>query len=218
MDLIEGDSEESAKRFRRYLNYQSICTGEAVEAIKEDHRKASRQREVATRLSEAWNKLVEEEDENLLDVVAVKVENLCRHRPTDEQVLDFLKSLDKSGPREILLSPTGKRTPTSEQKVKSPRTRLVVTMPNGERVDHNSAAATFVEVIEKLGIERVKDLGLRAGKIPLISTSQDKRYRNKCGPYYIMTNSITKQKKIELERIASTLRIRLKVEIVCKKA
>ena len=95
LDLIERNSEESATRLNRYLHYQSIRTGEAVEAIKADYEKVVQQRQVATRLPEAWIKLVEEADEFLLDVVAEKVESLCGYKPTNEQVLDFLKSLER---------------------------------------------------------------------------------------------------------------------------
>ena len=55
LDLIERDSEESAKRLTRYLHYQSIRTGEAVKAIEEDYRNVSTQRQIkassASRLS-----------------------------------------------------------------------------------------------------------------------------------------------------------------------
>jgi predicted type IV restriction endonuclease len=94
-DLTAGDSEENAEKLNRYLNYESIRTGEAVEAIKKDYEKVVQQRQVATRLPEAWIKLVEEADEFLLDVVAEKVESLCGYKPTNEQVLDFLKSLER---------------------------------------------------------------------------------------------------------------------------
>ena len=59
MDLTEDDSEKNAERLNRYLNYESIRTGEAAKAIEEDYRNISRQRQVATRLPEAWSKLVE---------------------------------------------------------------------------------------------------------------------------------------------------------------
>ena len=56
MDLTETDSEKSAERLNRYLNYKAICSGEAAKAIEEDYRNVSRQRQVATRLPEAWSK------------------------------------------------------------------------------------------------------------------------------------------------------------------
>ena len=95
LDVIQDDSEENAERLNRYLNYESIRTDEAIEAIRNDYEVIRQERQVATRLPEAWDKLVEEADEFLLDVVAEKVESLCGYRPTDKQVLDFLKSLER---------------------------------------------------------------------------------------------------------------------------
>lgn len=94
LDLITGESAENAEILNRYLNYESIRTGKGVETIKKDYEKIVQQRQVATRLPEAWSKLVEEADELLLEVVAEKVESMCEHKPTDEQVLSFLKKLD----------------------------------------------------------------------------------------------------------------------------
>jgi len=100
LDLLEGDSEKSATHLNRYLNYEKIRTREAVRAIEEDYGKVSRQRQAAARLPEAWGKLVEEADEFLLHAVAEKTESLCGHRPTDEQVLDFLDRLKRIESRE----------------------------------------------------------------------------------------------------------------------
>lgn len=205
LDLIARDSEESAKRLNRYLNYQSVRTGDAVRAIEEDYRDVSRQRQVATRLPEAWGKLVEEADEFLLDVVAEKVESLCRYRPTAEQVLDFLKSLKS----EIEL---GKGAGSL---IRNPG--LFVTMPDGKTVNHSTSADTFAEVIEKLGIERVRNLKRKVGRLSLISTSKDPILsQRQSGQYYIMTNTNTKRKKALLEEIATDLRELLKVEIINK--
>ena len=200
-DLTAGDSEENAEKLNRYLNYESIRTGEAVEAIKKDYEKVVQQRQVATRLPEAWSKLVEEADEFLLLAVAEKTESLCGYRPTDEQVLSFLKGLkkvDKPPP------PPSNRNPG-----------LFVTMPNREIVNHSVSATTFAEVIEKLGIERVRDLKHKVGRLPLISTSKDPILgQRKSRRYYIMTNTSTKKKKALLEKIAAGLGELIKVEIV----
>lgn len=177
-DLITGDSEKNAERLNRYLNYESIRTGEAVEAIKEDYEKVVQQRHVATRLPEAWDKLVEEADEFLLDVVAEKVESLCRYRPTAEQVLDFLKNLKSE------IEPGNGGDPLTRNP------GLFVTMPNGETINHSTSADTFAEVIEKLEIERVRNLKRKVGRLSLISTSKDPILgQRRSGPYYIMTNT-----------------------------
>ena len=93
LNLIAGDSEESAARLERYLNYESIRTGEAIHAIAHDYQSVAREREIEMSLPEAWTKLVQEADEFLLEVVAEKTESLCGYKPTGEQVLDFLNCL-----------------------------------------------------------------------------------------------------------------------------
>ena len=210
LDLIAGDSGENAQRLNRYLNYESIRTDEAIEAIKKDYETVIQQRQVATRLPEAWRKLVEEADEFLLHAVGEKTENLCGYRPTDEQVLDFLKSLKQ----EIKPPPP----PNGGRKRRGrARKRLVVTMPNGEKIDHKVAATTFAEVIEELGIERVRSLERIVSGISLISTSKHSIYdQRQSGRYYIMTNTDTETKGKLLEEIAAGLGEPLKVEIVDK--
>ena len=204
LDLIERDSEESAERLNRYLNYDSIRTEEAVEAIKEDYEKVLQQRQVAKRLPEAWSKLVEEADEFLLHAVAEKTESLSGYRPTDEQVLGFLKSLKTE---------TEPDNGNGGNSTWNPG--LLVTMPNGEKVNHKVSATTFAEVIEKLGIEQVKSLGCKLNATPLISTSNHPLYdQRKSGRYYIMTHSDTNTKKRLLEKIAADLPKPLKVEII----
>lgn len=211
-DFITDDSGENAERVNKYLNYESICTGEAVETIKKDYEKFVQQRQVATRLPEAWSKLVEEADEFLLHAVAEKTESLCGYRPTDEQVLDFLRSLERK-----IGADNGNGPPPPPPKNKNKG--LLVTMPDGEQINHKVSATTFAEVIKKLGIEKVKNLRpeLKLNATPLISTFDHPTYdQRKSGQYYIMTHSDTKTKKRFLERIASDLNIQLKVEIVNK--
>ena len=211
LDLIERDNEESSGRLNRYLNYESIRTSEAIQVIADDYRKVSEQRQIETSLPEAWSELVKEADEFLLEVVAEKTESLCGYRPTGEQVLDFLKTLERveSHPREVIPTPIQKKPPTPTGR--KPPTRLVVTMPNGERITHHKAIETFAEVIVKLGIDRVRSVDP-----DLISTSKSPKHQYQVGQYYTKHLTSTAAKKQMLERIASLLGVRLRVEIVSK--
>ena len=211
LDLTETENEESLKRLNRYLNYELIRTGESIRAIEDDYRIVSKQRHIEISLPEAWSKLVEEADEFLLDVMAEKTESLCGYKPTGEQVLAFLKDLDREGPhsREVPAPPIDKKA----------LRQLVVTMPNGEKIAHRVGADTFVEVIEKLGIEKVKDLGDKVRRSPLILTSKSDKpnlSQRKSGRYYIITHGTAGTKKKILEKIASELGVRLQIEIVSK--
>ena len=235
LNLSEGDNEESTTRLNRYLNYESIRAGEAVEAIKADYEKVVQQRQVATRLPEAWGKLLEEADELLLEVVAEKTENLCGYKPTDEQVLGFLKSLERkigsdrkaSSPLSVQQDPTSpistaeKTTwvPVQHQKARASPRRFIVIMPDNVRIEGPTGQETFAEallkLIEMLGEEQVIRADERASCIsttPLRPGVQPRVY----GRYFISTNHGTSAKKRLLERLASRLGVQLQVEIVDK--
>ena len=83
---------------------------------------------------------------------------------------------------------------------------------NGEKIAHRNAKDTSIEVIERLGIERVNDLG-----IANISTSNPKKVDStKIGQYFVDTHNSTERKKDILEKIASEFGVSLLVEIVKK--
>ncbi|MDE0186576.1 MAG: hypothetical protein OXP71_14150 [Candidatus Poribacteria bacterium] len=206
VDLTEVDHVESTARLSRYLNYQSICTGEAIKAIEDDYRAVSKQRQTEASLPEAWIRLVQEEDEILLDVVAEKTESLCGNKPSGEQVLKYLNSLvhAESRPKEIPLPPIRKKIP-SPRVISS--SRFVVTMSDGERIDHPVAADTFVETIEKLGLEQVEKVNPK-----LLSTSNTYRKFRQRGRYYINIDFTNDKKKTILDNLSNTLGARLLVE------
>ena len=81
-------------------------------------------------------------------------------------------------------------------KGKKPPTHLIVTMPNEELIARDDAIDTFVEVIEKLGVDRVRSV------FPELNMNAP-------------TN--TETKKRILERVAGKLKEPLEVKIVPKK-
>ena len=100
-------------------------------------------------------------------------------------------------------------TPSAPQKLR-------VTMPDGEVIDHQSAQATFFEVIEKLGPERVIEVDVKGVIISTDpSTFNHERFKQ-YGNYYISINHGTPQKMDYLEKFAHQLGIQLRIEIVEK--
>ena len=92
LNIIERDLEECVSRLSRYLKFESIVSGDAIEAARNDYRDVSRNREVKNTLPKAWTQLVQEDDEILLELVADKVENLCGYKPNPDSVALFLKT------------------------------------------------------------------------------------------------------------------------------
>ena len=229
-DLTAGDSEENAEKLNGYLNYESIRTGEAVEAIKKDYEKVVQQRQVATRLPEAWSKLVEEADEFLLLAVAEKTESLCGYRPTDEQVLNFLKNLESKAESAVerslfqsnpLVVPSSIRSKPPQtlgqpQRTKSRQTHLRVTMPDGDVIEHPKATDTWLQTILTLGLDRVIEVDSNAQIISTSPNFRRGRPEQQHGQYYIAKDYSTKDKKRLLDKIAERLGVQLKVEIIDK--
>ena len=99
LDLSDTDNDKNAYQLQRYLSYAAIHNGEAVEAIADDYKKLVSQREVSRHLPRTWQKLVDVADELLIDVLAEATEDACGHKPSKQQVLDFLKSLESTQER-----------------------------------------------------------------------------------------------------------------------
>jgi hypothetical protein len=91
LDIVERDISESAARLTRYLEYAEICSGRAINAAREDYKNVSRNRQILATLPEAWSKLVEEEDDLLLELLADKTESLCGYKPDVDGVARFLR-------------------------------------------------------------------------------------------------------------------------------
>ena len=212
MDLIEEAGESAGERLTRYLCYESVQSGEAIEAIKEDHKKGASRREAGKNLPKAWKNLIEKESENLFLALSEETKDLCEHEPTIEQIKDFLKSLKPPPPPPP--PPNGDKNGSKKNGGKKPPTRLAVTMPDGSRIYQRFASETFADVIDRIGIEQIKSLNKRLSGHTLISTSVPSTGYTERGEYYIATRSNTATKKQIIEEIAAELGIAIQVEIV----
>lgn len=98
--------------------------------------------------------------------------------------------------------------------------KLVVTfLETGERLDHSNATITFVQAIRRMGVERVKALGLTVRGGPMISDQRrtDIPHIHEVDGFYVATTQdATAVKKKHLEDMARKLSIRIKAESVPK--
>lgn len=91
LDIVERDLSECVSRLSRYLQYDAIVSGTAIEAAREDYRNVSKDRQMKAALPRAWARLVADEDDLLLELVADQVENICGYKPDLDTVAKFLK-------------------------------------------------------------------------------------------------------------------------------
>ena len=68
---------------------------------------------------------------------------------------------------------------TGPKVVKQPVTRLRIIFADGSIIQERNAAECFVSFVRKVGVERVRSLGIKHCKIPLVSNTIDKKYRKR---------------------------------------
>lgn len=151
LDIVERDIAECVSRLSRYLKYDAIVTGASIEAAREDYRNVSRDRQMKATLPKAWAKLVEEEDELLLELVADRVESLCGFKPDPDTVARFLKDHIFSRTPSAVTQPLRPTVPppTPAVPVGSP-VGAVGYVINGQRYPARNARDVFVSVFEAL--------------------------------------------------------------------
>ena len=107
---------------------------------------------------------------------------------------------------------------TGPKEVKNPVTRLRITFADGSVIQERNAAESFVAFVRRIGVERVRLLGLKQCKIPLVSNTLDKKYGDKQkslgNGWYLMTNTSTQSKRKDIELIANAFNINVKVDII----
>lgn len=91
LDIVEREIDETVARLQRYLDYRAICSGDAINAARADYQDVARERLIKKTLPEAWRRLVDEEDERLLELVADGVASLCGYKPDPDTVAKFLR-------------------------------------------------------------------------------------------------------------------------------
>ncbi len=90
LDLLERTVHESAERLERYLSYEAVRSGQAIQMAKHDYHNVTRDREIQKQLPLAFAKLIADQDEGLLELLADQVESLCGYKPELDVVADFL--------------------------------------------------------------------------------------------------------------------------------
>lgn len=97
-------------------------------------------------------------------------------------------------------------------------TGLKVTRKDGSIIQEKFAADTMITAIKEAGVRRVRDLGIICCRVPLVSTTKDKKYgdtQEEVEPgLYIIKHSNNKMKKGYLEKISKAFGLGWTVEII----
>lgn len=146
-------------------------------------------------------------------------EDLPRQEEARQEKTVVATSLPEHKEKERLIQTKDKAASKKEEKiaVRAKRLRLKVTFEDGTVVCDASATQTMIETIRKIGVGRVAGLNMEVCHIPLVSREINPRYEQWTKKidtgWYLMAQSDTRQKYMQLKSIISQLGINVKTDL-----
>lgn len=90
IDIHEQAPNIVADHFARFLSRAAVASGEAADEARSVRESNIRQVEITRALPQAWQRLISEPDELLVDLIAEAVERTCGHKPDSDTVAEFI--------------------------------------------------------------------------------------------------------------------------------
>lgn len=90
IDILQQEPDEVASKFIDFLSKNNNDTGKAIQNAEAIHKSRERQTKIKNALPEAWNKIVFEANELLINLISETTEKLCGYKPDIENVKKFL--------------------------------------------------------------------------------------------------------------------------------
>jgi hypothetical protein len=202
------------------LSFHEVASGSALDKAREDYKNVYKEQQAKANIPIAWEELIAKKDEMLLDVISEKVESICGFKPTQEQIVAYLNSLktDEDSPP-TSSAPVGKPKSPLKPDVPEPepsgRSKIKVTFLDGVEICRPKAADTMVEVLRKIGFEKVKSLNIQMYGFPIVSHKQFKQdtynWSDAGSGVFVFTHSNTDKKISQLKEINDRLALGLKI-------
>ena len=111
IEINDQDAEVIANKFDKFLLRGNVISGKANENAKKSIDESKRKALILQTLPKAWEKLISEPEELLVDLISETTEKLCGFRPEDRAVVKFIAAELKTGTRIItpkIVKPTTK--------------------------------------------------------------------------------------------------------------
>ena len=93
LDLQERAPEESEEKLKRYLEFERVKSGQALDDALKDYRSKFKADEARNAIPDVWEELVDSKDEMLFEILADAVEKKCGYKPKDTDIADFLSKI-----------------------------------------------------------------------------------------------------------------------------
>ena len=92
IELYNQDIDDIADRFISYLERENVISEKAIRNAEEVYKSKQKEYLIHDTLPMAWNKLVSEPDELLIELIADATEKQCGYKPDNSTVEDFISN------------------------------------------------------------------------------------------------------------------------------
>lgn len=90
IDILQQKETEITSNFINFLAKDNVISEKTIETAKALYKSNQKDQTISLSLPKAWNKLIQETDELLIELVNDTNEKLCGYRASNEQVAEFL--------------------------------------------------------------------------------------------------------------------------------
>ena len=92
IDIIQQEQSDIANKFIYFLGKENVKNEEAVKKAEQIYKGQVKDIEIKRNLHRAWNKLISEPDDLLVELINETLEKICGYRADDKQIESFLHS------------------------------------------------------------------------------------------------------------------------------
>lgn len=90
IDILQQASVDIASRFVDFLSKENVGSGRAIESVEAVHKGQQKISALKETLPKAWNKIIEEADEFLVELINETTEKLCGFKADSQLIEEFL--------------------------------------------------------------------------------------------------------------------------------
>ena len=123
IDLVDDIPDSSVATLTDYLQFDAVRSGAARRRANRDYEEARKQKEVASKYSSVWRKLLSEPEPSLLNLFLQKVQQATRVRPDRNHAAEFIRA--QAGVKDIPVDRPRTRPKKGQGKSDSPDRRSI---------------------------------------------------------------------------------------------
>lgn len=90
IDILQQETSDIASKFNDFLSKENMASGKAVENAEAVYKGQQKNKILRETLPKAWNKIIEEADEILIDLINDTTEKICGYKSDSEMIEQFL--------------------------------------------------------------------------------------------------------------------------------